>query len=104
MTLVLTGLTERQRQSWLGLLDVAADFPEGWCLVGGQMIHLLCQERGFSPSRATNTATSYSMCEHTQTCYAISPAHWSPWASPLLGYRRTATSIGGCETRRQSTY
>ena len=46
MTVVLTGLTERQRQSWLGLLDVAADFPNGWCLVGGQMVHLYCQERG----------------------------------------------------------
>jgi len=29
MTLVLTELTERQRQSWIGLLDVAADFPDG---------------------------------------------------------------------------
>ena len=54
MTVVLTGLTERQRQSWLGLFDVAADFPDGWCLVGGQMVHLYCQERGFSPSRPTN--------------------------------------------------
>lgn len=54
MTVVLTGLTERQRQSWIGLLDVAADFPDGWCLVGGQMVHLYCQERGLSPSRPTN--------------------------------------------------
>jgi hypothetical protein len=54
MTVVLIGLTERQPQSWLGLLDVAADFPDGWCLVGGQMVYLYCQERGFSPSRPTN--------------------------------------------------
>ena len=54
MTVVLTGLTERQRQSWLGLLDLAADFPNGWCLVGGQMVHLYRQERGLSPSRPTN--------------------------------------------------
>src|SRR5271170_2876202 len=54
MTVVLTGLTERQRHSWLGLLDVAANFPDGWCLVGGQMVHLFCHERGFSPSRPTN--------------------------------------------------
>lgn len=39
MSVVLAGLTERQLQSWLGLLDVAADFPDGWCLVGGQMVH-----------------------------------------------------------------
>ena len=54
MTVVLTGLSRRQRQSWLGLLDVAAGFPDGWCLVGGQMVYLFCQERGFSPSRPTN--------------------------------------------------
>lgn len=54
MTVVLTGLTERQRQSWLSLLDVATNLPDGWCLVGGQMVHLLCQERGLSPSRPTN--------------------------------------------------
>jgi hypothetical protein len=45
MTVVLTGLRERQWESWLGLRDVAADFPNGWCLVGGQMVHL-------SPERA----------------------------------------------------
>ena len=54
MTVVLTGLTDRQQQSWLGLLDVAANFPTGWCLVGGQLVQLYCQERGFSPSRPTN--------------------------------------------------
>lgn len=54
MTVVLSGLSERQRQSWRGLLDVAADFPDRWCLVGGQMVHLYCQERGLSPSRPTN--------------------------------------------------
>lgn len=54
MTVTLTGLTERQRQSWLGLIEVAANFPTGWCLVGGQMVPLFCQERGFSPSRPTD--------------------------------------------------
>ncbi len=54
MTVVLSGLTDRQQQCWLGLLDVADDFPNGWCLVGGQMVHLYCQERGFSPPRPTN--------------------------------------------------
>ena len=54
MTVVLSGLTDRQQQCWLGLLDVADDFPNGWCLVGGQMVQLYCQERGFSPPRPTN--------------------------------------------------
>ncbi len=28
MTVTLTGLTERQHQSWLGRLDVANNFPD----------------------------------------------------------------------------
>jgi hypothetical protein len=54
MTVTLTGLSEPQRQSWLGLLEVAADFADGWCLVGGQMVHLLCVERAFTPVRPTD--------------------------------------------------
>ncbi len=54
MTVVLDDLSENQRQSWLGLLDVASAFPAGWCLVGGQMVQLLCHERGFVPTRPTD--------------------------------------------------
>jgi hypothetical protein len=54
MTFRLDGLSERQRQCWLGLLDVAAALPEGWCIVGGQMVYLLCQEREFAPVRPTD--------------------------------------------------
>jgi hypothetical protein len=50
MTVVLTGLTERQGQSWVGLLDVAAEPPVGQCLIGGQMVHLLRRERRFAES------------------------------------------------------
>jgi hypothetical protein len=51
---VLDGLAEGQRQSWLGLLEVARVHPDGWCLVGGQMVYLLCRERSFAPVRLTN--------------------------------------------------
>ena len=54
MSVALTALSEPQRQSWLGLLEVAADFRDGWCLVGGQMVHLLCVERAFTPVRPTD--------------------------------------------------
>jgi hypothetical protein len=54
MTVPLTGLSEPQRQSWLGLLEVAAELADGWCLVGGQMVHLLCVERAFTPVRPTD--------------------------------------------------
>ena len=84
MTVVLTGLTDRQQQSWLGLLDVAANFPTGWSLVGGQMVQLYCQERGFSPSRPTNDGDVVLDVRPSPTSYATSPQHWPPWASPLL--------------------
>lgn len=50
----LGAMPERQRASWLGLLDVADFVPSGWCLVGGQMVFLICRERNFSPTRTTN--------------------------------------------------
>ena len=54
MTVVLANLPEPQRQSWLGFLDVAAVIPHGWCIVSGQMVYLFREERGLSPTRATN--------------------------------------------------
>jgi hypothetical protein len=51
---VLDGLAEGQRQSWLGLLEVARVHPDCWCLVGGQMVYLICRERSFAPVRLTN--------------------------------------------------
>lgn len=40
-------------QSWLGLLDVADAVPDHWALVGGQLVHLHCWERGVPPLRVT---------------------------------------------------
>lgn len=54
MSVALEALSEAQRQSWLGLLEVAKVFPTGWCLVGGQMVHLFCAERHFTPVRPTD--------------------------------------------------
>lgn len=50
----LPAMTEGQEQSWLGLLDISRTLPRGWCLVGGQMVFLLCAERGGSPARPTD--------------------------------------------------
>lgn len=54
MTVTLKALSSRQRQAWLALLEVSVAFPSGWCVVGGQMVHLLCQERGSTANRPTN--------------------------------------------------
>jgi hypothetical protein len=43
-----------QTASWLGVLDLYDRLPEGWTLIGGQLVHLHCFERGGSPDRPTN--------------------------------------------------
>ncbi len=45
-----------QTASWLGLLDLYESLSEGWTLIGGQLVHLHCAERGAVPARPTNDA------------------------------------------------
>lgn len=54
MTVVMPAMREAQRAGWVALLDVHDVHPTGWTLVGGQMVHLWCAERGASPSRPTD--------------------------------------------------
>jgi hypothetical protein len=54
--IVLDELTAAQEQSWKGLLELSARVPAGWCLIGGQMVFLLCRERGAWPARPTEDA------------------------------------------------
>lgn len=39
-------MTEAQAASWHALLDLYTMVPERWTLVGGQLVHLHCAERG----------------------------------------------------------
>jgi hypothetical protein len=52
--LVLPAMTKAQRAGWSTLMTLADRIPTGWCLVGGQMVHLHCWERGANPSRPTD--------------------------------------------------
>jgi hypothetical protein len=53
--IVLPAMTSpAQEQGWQVLLDLTQTFPNGWCLVGGQMVWLLATEHGTDPPRATN--------------------------------------------------
>ena len=53
--IILPEMMPGQEQSWLALLEASARLDhQGWCLVGGQMVHLHCYERGSRPNRATN--------------------------------------------------
>lgn len=49
----LTSMTPAQEYAWGILLDLPADFPAGWCLIGGQMVWLFAHEHGVEPIRAT---------------------------------------------------
>jgi hypothetical protein len=45
-----------QTASWVGLLDLYDHLSDGWTLIGGQLVHLHCAERGRFPIRPTNDA------------------------------------------------
>ncbi|MHB1128652.1 MAG: hypothetical protein ACYC06_01195 [Ilumatobacteraceae bacterium] len=47
-------LPTAQSESWTGLLDLADRIPDGWALIGGQMVHLHCWERNTTPNRPTD--------------------------------------------------
>lgn len=50
----LPAMLDAQRESWIGLLDLADRIPDGWTLIGGQMVHLHCWDRKVPPNRATD--------------------------------------------------
>jgi hypothetical protein len=54
--IVLPAMPSEQTASWLGLLDLHERLAEGWTLIGGQLVHLHCAERGQFPVRPTNDA------------------------------------------------
>lgn len=53
MSVVLPAMVPAQEAGWLALLEIGERMPEGWSLVGGQMVHLHCVERGQFPPRPT---------------------------------------------------
>lgn len=54
--IVMPAMPAAQEQVWHALFQVADQLPAGWALVGGQMVHLLCAERGVTPLRVTTDA------------------------------------------------
>jgi len=54
--IVLPAMPQEQTASWLGVLDLYDKLPTGWTLIGGQLVHLYCAERGQFPVRPTNDA------------------------------------------------
>ncbi|CAQ02479.1 hypothetical protein ACR8AL_14900 [Clavibacter sepedonicus] len=56
MTITAPAMTPAQAEAWHALFEVYKAHPEGWALVGGQMVHSLCWEREASPPRPTQDA------------------------------------------------
>lgn len=54
MRTVLPPMTDAQAAGWHALLEVHDRLPDHWTLVGGQMVHLHCAERGAAPPRPTD--------------------------------------------------
>ncbi len=52
----LPTMTVAQEQAWLTLLDIYEELATGWTIVGGQMVHLWCAERGVAMARPTDDA------------------------------------------------
>lgn len=52
--IVLPAMSEAQEQSWHALMDLYERVNSDWALIGGQLVHLHCAERGASPTRPTN--------------------------------------------------
>lgn len=52
----LPPMPPEQTASWMGLLDLLERLADGWTLIGGQLVHLHCAERGHCPVRPTNDA------------------------------------------------
>lgn len=50
----LPALSEAQKQSWHALMELYEQVSTNWTLIGGQLVHLHCAERGMFPTRPTN--------------------------------------------------
>lgn len=54
MTITMPAMTDAQTKGWHALLMLHERLPEAWTLVGGQMVHLHCAERGGFAMRPTD--------------------------------------------------
>ena len=67
---VLPAMNEAQKQSWHALMDLYERINSDWALIGGQLVHLHCAERGVSPTRPTNDVDTVVNIRASQTMLA----------------------------------
>lgn len=63
-------MNEAQKQSWHALMDLYERVNSDWTLIGGQLVHLHCAERGVSPTRPTNDVDTVVNIRASQTMLA----------------------------------
>jgi hypothetical protein len=72
--IVMPEMAERQEAAWHGLLDLYDVHPDGWTLIGGQLVHLHCAERGFAPQRPTDDADAVVNARSAKVLGAVTTA------------------------------
>ena len=84
--IVMPPMPPEQTASWLGVLDLYDHLGKGWTLIGGQLVHLYCAERGQFPVRPTNARRRCDRCEGR-------PEHVAYVTSALTGIGFTSAGI-----------
>jgi hypothetical protein len=83
-----------QERAWRALFELCGRLGPSWCLVGGQMVHLYCAERGFTPNRPTEDAdTVLDVRARPDILDRFTRA--LRWVGPRLANRSKATSTTG---------
>lgn len=85
-----------QEASWHALLDLHEELPEGWVLIGGQMVHLHAAERGYRLVRPTDDADAVLDVKLRPTIL-----HDVTSALVMMGFESAGVSASGVEHRWQ---
>lgn len=72
--ILMPAMSPAQEAAWLGLLDLYERHPEGWALIGGQLVHLHCAERDYAPPRPTEDADAVVNARAPQVLGAVTQA------------------------------
>lgn len=92
--IVLPAMPPEQTASWMGVLELYDRLNDGWTLIGGQLVHLHCAERGQFPVRPTNDLdTVIDVRAHPRILHTFTMALTD------LGFRSAGTSAEGREHR-----
>jgi len=72
--IVLPPMAAAQESAWHALLDLHERHPDGWTLIGGQLVHMHCAERGYAPQRPTEDADAVVNAREPEILGAVTTA------------------------------